>query len=393
MVGDQLEHVEVAGHDRRVEAAPLRVDGDGADHVVRLEAGQLVDRQAERLDHLADLRELVAEVVRHALAGRLVLGVLLVAERRALEVEGDRDVVRADVLDAAEHDAAEAEHRVDELALRRRQGREGEVSAVDEPVAVEQHQAVHRQASGSVRTGRGRGSPVYPWPGPGGGGPSGPPGASDCGGVGRRTGGRTARSRRAGPRPTRRGRATGRRRWTGWRSASRRRSRRAAVPRAPAGRRPGRCRRWPRRSDRATRRVPWSWSRPDGAASGAWDATSGCAVRVDGGGGRRGRARRRRGHARGGGRARAALAWPSAALPTSSWLGAEAAALAAAVPAELPNDGSSDGAVPTSTPTRPSVVRPTASGRERRSFGDPIRSSQPRRPPRWRRRASASVSW
>ena len=151
MVGDELEHVQVAGHDRRVEAARFGLDGERADDVVRLVAGQLVDRDAQRLDHLADLRELVAQVVRHALAGGLVLGVLLVPEGRALEVEGDRDVVRLDVRDPAQHDAAEAEDGVDELALRRRQGREGEVAAVDEPVAVEQHQAFHGQASECTR--------------------------------------------------------------------------------------------------------------------------------------------------------------------------------------------------------------------------------------------------
>ena len=141
VVGDELEHVEVAGHDRRVETASLGVHGDRADDVVGLVAGELVDGDAQRLDHLADLRELVAQVVGHPLAGRLVLGVLLVPEGRALEVEGDGDVVRTEVLDAAQDDAAEAEDGVDELALRGRQGRQGEVSAVDEPVAVEQHEA------------------------------------------------------------------------------------------------------------------------------------------------------------------------------------------------------------------------------------------------------------
>ena len=49
VVGDELEHVEVAGHDRRVEAAPLGVHGDRADDVVGLVAGQLVDGDAQRL--------------------------------------------------------------------------------------------------------------------------------------------------------------------------------------------------------------------------------------------------------------------------------------------------------------------------------------------------------
>ena len=161
VVGDELEHVEVAGHDRRLQAAPLGVDRDRADDVVGLVARQLVDGDAQRLDHLADLGELVAQVVGHALAGRLVLGVLLVAEGRTLEVEGDRDVVRADVGDAAQDDAAEAEDRVDELALRRRQGRQREISAVDEPVAVEQHQAF-RGHGPSVAADRGRAARLDP---------------------------------------------------------------------------------------------------------------------------------------------------------------------------------------------------------------------------------------
>ena len=57
------------------------------------------------------------------------------------QVERHGQVVGLEVRDAAQDDAGEAEHAVDELALRRREGRQGEVSAVDEPVAVEQHQA------------------------------------------------------------------------------------------------------------------------------------------------------------------------------------------------------------------------------------------------------------
>ena len=143
----ELEHVEVAGDDRRVEPVALGLDRQRPDDVVGLVAGELVDRDPERLDDLADLRELVTQVIRHPQPGRLVVGEPLVAEGRPGQVEGDRDVVGPDVLEAAEDDARETEHRVDELALRRRQGREREVSAVDQPVAVEQHQAFHRRAS------------------------------------------------------------------------------------------------------------------------------------------------------------------------------------------------------------------------------------------------------
>ena len=115
--------------------------GDRADDVVGLVAGHLVDRDPQCLDDLAHLGELVPQVVRHALAGRLVLGVLLVAEGRPGEVERHRQVVRPQVRDAAQHDAREAEHAVHELAAGGRQRRQREISAVHETVAIEQHQA------------------------------------------------------------------------------------------------------------------------------------------------------------------------------------------------------------------------------------------------------------
>ena len=64
----------------------------------------------------------------------------------------------------AQDDAAEAEDRVDELALRRREGREREVSAVDEPVAVEQHQAFcgHGPSVAADRPQPRRGGPLQP---------------------------------------------------------------------------------------------------------------------------------------------------------------------------------------------------------------------------------------
>ena len=121
--------------------------GQRPDDVVGLEALELVDRDAERLDDLADLRELVPKVVRHARPGRLVLGVLLVPERRTREVERDRHVIRLEIREAAQDDAAEAEDAVDQLTLRRRQRGQSVVTAVHEPEAVEQHQAFHRRAS------------------------------------------------------------------------------------------------------------------------------------------------------------------------------------------------------------------------------------------------------
>ena len=156
MLGDELEHVQVAGQDRRLEVRGLGLADERRDDVVGLEALHLVDRDAERRDDPPHLGDLLAHLVGHARPRRLVLGEPLVPERRRGQVEGDRHVRRADVLEGPQHDVREPEHGRNELALRGRERLldEGEVSAVDEPVAVEQHQAIHRQASGRTRTGR-----------------------------------------------------------------------------------------------------------------------------------------------------------------------------------------------------------------------------------------------
>ena len=150
LVRDELEHVEIDGDDGRLETLLLGLQGQRADDVVRLVALELIARNAERLDDLADLGKLVGKVVGHLCPGGLVVGVLLVAERRAGEVERHRDIVRLQVRKAAQDDAAEPEYAVDELASRRRQRGEREVSAIHEPEAVEQHQAFHGRASSEV---------------------------------------------------------------------------------------------------------------------------------------------------------------------------------------------------------------------------------------------------
>ncbi len=144
-LADELEHVEVAGHDRRLEAIGLGLPRQGADEVVGLPALQLVDRDAERLDQLAHLGELIPEVVRHLPTRRLVLGEGLVTEGRPGKVEAGDDVVGPDVLEAAQDDAPEAEDGIDQLAVAGRQGGvvEREIGTIDEPVGIEQHQSFH----------------------------------------------------------------------------------------------------------------------------------------------------------------------------------------------------------------------------------------------------------
>ena len=146
-LGHQLQHVQVAGEDRHLEVRRLGLAGERGDDVVRLEPLALVDGDAQRMHHVADLRDLLAHVVRHPGPGGLVLRVPLVAEGGLAEIEGHRDVIRLHVGDGTQDDVGEPEHGRDQLALGRGQRLvdEREVAAVDEPVAVEQQEAFHRR--------------------------------------------------------------------------------------------------------------------------------------------------------------------------------------------------------------------------------------------------------
>ncbi len=163
VLGHDLQHVEIAGHNGRVQAARVEIAGDRADDIVRFVAGHLVDRDPKRGHDLSNLRELRAQVVRHRRPSGLVSRELLVAERRTRQVEAGGDVLGLHVLDPAQQDAAETEDGVDELALAGREGRQRVVAAVDEAVAVEQHQARHCGLGLGVGAGAAAaGDQVYP---------------------------------------------------------------------------------------------------------------------------------------------------------------------------------------------------------------------------------------
>ena len=87
MVGDQLRHVLVACADEHGQLLLGRLAGERADHVVGLDPFDHQEGEAHRLDHLVNGGDLAAQIVRHAGAGRLVLGVDVVTEGLALGVE------------------------------------------------------------------------------------------------------------------------------------------------------------------------------------------------------------------------------------------------------------------------------------------------------------------
>jgi hypothetical protein len=140
VVVDELEPVEVARDDHRVDAGGSGPLSEGADDVIGLVALELADRDVHHRGDLADDRELRAQVVRHARSALLVLGVRVESELRLADVEADHRVVGLHVLHPAQDDLEESEDRVHEEAVRQRERREREVAAIDEARPVDEHE-------------------------------------------------------------------------------------------------------------------------------------------------------------------------------------------------------------------------------------------------------------
>jgi hypothetical protein len=140
VIVDQLQAVQVARDDHRVDALGGGLLRERADHVVGLVALELSDRHAHHRGDLAHDRELGAQIVRHRRAAGLVLGVGVEPELGLADVEAHDRVVRLHVLHAAQHDLEEAEHRVDQRSVGHRERRQCEVAAVHEARPVDEHE-------------------------------------------------------------------------------------------------------------------------------------------------------------------------------------------------------------------------------------------------------------
>ena len=138
--GHQLQAVEVARHDRDGVTALLTDARERADDVVRLEALDRVDRDRERLEDLAHLLDLRAQVVRHGAPAGLVLLVLLRPKSGGRQVERGSRELRAGGQDDREH-GCESVHGIGHLPVRRAHRRQCEKRPVDEAVGVDQNQA------------------------------------------------------------------------------------------------------------------------------------------------------------------------------------------------------------------------------------------------------------
>ena len=148
----ELERIPVGGDDAGLDPGCVGEGCERRDHVVGLPALELEIAVAERLDDRPEVRELLAEQVRHRLAPLLVDDLGRLGDGSAVHrprVPRDRDALRPVVGEELEQHVREAEERVRRLAVTRRELlRERKEGAVGEVVAVDEEEL--RVARGRV---------------------------------------------------------------------------------------------------------------------------------------------------------------------------------------------------------------------------------------------------
>ena len=97
----QLRQVLVAGGDQHAVARGAGPLGQGADRVVRLDAGHLQHRPAQQAHHLVDGLDLPHQVFGHRRTVAFVVWIPLIAEGRPLGVEDASGMFRRELLSQA----------------------------------------------------------------------------------------------------------------------------------------------------------------------------------------------------------------------------------------------------------------------------------------------------
>jgi hypothetical protein len=157
VVGHQLQEVFVAADDEALEALGGQVQCDRADHVVRLDAGQLYGLNVVGVYELADVGHRLAEIVGHRLSVSLVLRVGLVPLGGALGVPDHGEVVGLGVVDQLGQRLREAEggRGVEPARVRQRSADEREVAAIGQVGPVDQKQRLSDEVGRQSRGGDG----------------------------------------------------------------------------------------------------------------------------------------------------------------------------------------------------------------------------------------------
>jgi hypothetical protein len=118
LAADQLQGVPIAGADEHLDALARRLGGEGGDHVVGLVALDGQRRNAQRLEHFLDERELTPEVRGRLAATGLVFRVRFGAESLPRDVERDRQVSGVLIPEQVDQHGGEAVDGVCRLARR-----------------------------------------------------------------------------------------------------------------------------------------------------------------------------------------------------------------------------------------------------------------------------------
>ena len=148
VLGDELERVAIGRDDAGLDVCLVGERREGRDHVVGLPPLELEVLVAERLDDRPEVRELLAQEIRHRPPLGLVLGVDLLAVDGP-RVPGHGDTAWPVVREQLEEHVGESEERVRRLPVGRLQLlREREEPAIGEVVAVDEEEL--RVAHGTV---------------------------------------------------------------------------------------------------------------------------------------------------------------------------------------------------------------------------------------------------
>ena len=135
-VGDELQGVPVAGAKQHGVAVFLPLPGQAAQDIVRLVALGFQNGVAQKPQHFLYQGHLLAQLLRHSLAGALVRLVHFVAEGGRVQVEGKGDGVRLLILDELIDDIEKAVDGVGVGAILRGEQPHPVKGSVDDTVGI-----------------------------------------------------------------------------------------------------------------------------------------------------------------------------------------------------------------------------------------------------------------
>jgi hypothetical protein len=145
----ELRHVLVAGRDDDARAETLRFFRERTDHVVRFHAFHDQQRPAHGADRFVQRVRLEGQLVGHAFAVRLVLGIHVVAEGLSLGVEHHGAIIRGRVLVQLAQHVQHAVNGPRRLSSGGAQVRQRVIRAIKIRRAIDEQQGLHSSSVGS----------------------------------------------------------------------------------------------------------------------------------------------------------------------------------------------------------------------------------------------------